>query len=272
LISWIEVLILGIVEGLTEFLPISSTGHLIVTEALLNFHGAFANTFAIFIQFGAVVAVMAYYSGDLFQQVRAISHDQRTQRFWRAIVVATFPAATIGFLLQDFIKSQLFRPEVVAFSLIVGGIVFILVERYLKQQPQVTAQTTDANDITLRQSIIIGLAQLTALIPGMSRSGASIIGGMLAGLSRPAATQFSFYLAIPVLGGATLYELISNLDQLSGSNLLSLVAGAIVSAVVAWLSIRWLLRYVAHNSFEVFGYYRIVVGIVILVLLQTPIL
>jgi undecaprenyl-diphosphatase len=270
--EWIKVIILGIVEGLTEFLPISSTGHLIVTSALLNFNGSLGGTFEIFIQLGAVVAVLVYYSSDLLQQVRAIPQDRQTQNFWLRVVIASVPAAFIGFLLQDFIKRELFKPEVVALSLIIGGVVFLLVERWLKRTQNVDVQTQDAKQITLRQSIIIGLAQLIALIPGVSRSGASIIGGMLAGLNRPAATQFSFYLAIPVLGGATVYELASNLDQLNGTDLVSLLLGALVSGVVAWLSIRWLLRYVARNTFDLFGYYRIIAGVIILLLAQTTIL
>lgn len=267
MIEWIKVVILGIVEGLTEFLPVSSTGHLIVAAALLDFQGSLNGTFEIFIQLGAVVAVIAYYRADLWQQARSIPHDRSTQYFWLAILIAAVPAAGIGFLFQDLIRS-LFRPEIVAVSLIVGGIVFLLVEWRLRHQPPAESDAP----ITLRQAAIIGLAQLAALVPGVSRSGASIIGGMLAGLNRPAATRFSFYLAIPVLGGATLYELVSNLDHLNGGDLISLLVGAVVSGVVAWVSISWLLRYVSRNTFQLFGYYRIIVGIIILLLIQTPIL
>lgn len=268
--EWIKVVILGIVEGLTEFLPISSTGHLIVAAALLDFQGSLGGTFEIFIQLGAVVAVIAYYHVDLLRQATAFPTHPQTRRFWFAVAVAFFPAALIGFLLGDWIKRVLFTPGVVAVSLIAGGVVFLIVER-MPRRPSET-ETNDMRQLTLRQAIIIGLAQITALIPGVSRSGASIIGGMLAGLNRPAATQFSFYLAIPTLGGATLYELVRVLDQLNGSEALKLLLGAVVSGAVAWWSIRWLLHYVSGHTFIAFGCYRIVAGLLILLLLQTPIL
>lgn len=262
LIEWVKVVILGIVEGITEFLPISSTGHLIVAAALLNFQGSIGGTFEIFIQLGAVVAVIVFYRSEIFQQVRTVTSDSRVQRFWLGIIVAFIPAAVIGFLLKDWIKEILFSPVVVGITLIVGGIIFLVVER----RPVTTAAVTDAVDITLPQAVMVGIAQTTALIPGVSRSGASIIGGMLGGMNRRAATQFSFYLAIPTLGLATVFDLLTSLDQISGDQLAMLIVGAIISGIVAWLSIGWLLRYVANNTFTAFGYYRICAGIIILIL------
>lgn len=258
--EWIKVIILGIVEGITEFLPISSTGHLIVTAALLNFQNSLNGTFEIFIQLGAVVAVIIFYWRDLFQQIRSAPTSRQTQRFWLNIVIACVPAALIGFLLRDWVKAVLFNPAVVASSLIIGGFLFLLVER--RPQPETTTQ--DTLQITLRQALVIGIAQTIAFIPGVSRSGASILGGMQAGLSRQAATQFSFYLAIPTLGGATLVELADALSTISGEQTAALLLGAVVSAAVAWLSIAWLLRYVASNTFVAFGYYRILAGVIIL--------
>lgn len=259
--EWIKVIILGIVEGLTEFLPISSTGHLIVTAALLDFQNSLNGTFEIFIQLGAVIAVVFYYRRDLWRQVRALPSDRTTQRLWLGVLIAFVPAAGIGFLLLDRIKTVLFHPTVVAASLIIGGLIFLLIER--RATPQ-THEDTETLSITLKQAFLIGLAQITALIPGVSRSGASIIGGMQAGLSRKAATQFSFYLAIPTLGIATIYELITSLSEISSTQLASLLLGTLVSAVVAWVSIGWLLRYVSRNTFVVFGYYRIAAGVIIL--------
>jgi undecaprenyl-diphosphatase len=265
-IELIKVIILGIVEGVTEFLPISSTGHLIVVSALIGFASEnieFRNTFDIFIQFGAVVAVALYYARDLLGQARLVRSDRKVQRFWLAVLIAFIPAAAIGFLFSDRIKEVLFNPTVVALSLIVGGVVFLLVERYGVAQ---RASTTDVQDVTPRQAGMIGVAQILALVPGVSRSGSSIVGGLFAGLDRRAATQFSFYLAIPTLGIATLYDLVKSLDVLRSEYLVYLLVGAVVSGIVAWLSIRWLLNFVSRNSFAAFGYYRILAGIVILLL------
>lgn len=268
LIEWVKVVILGIVEGITEFLPISSTGHLIVAAALLNFQGSIGGTFEIFIQLGAVVAVIVFYRSEIFQQVRTVTSDSRVQRFWLGIIVAFIPAAVIGFLLKDWVKEVLFSPIVVGLSLIAGGIVFLVIER----RPVVEVTTNEAGDITLLQALIVGIAQTTALIPGVSRSGASIIGGRLGGMNRQAATQFSFYLAIPTLGAATVFDLVTSLDQINGDQLSMLIVGAIVSGIVAWLSIGWLLRYVANHTFIAFGYYRIVAGIIIIILAVTQLL
>lgn len=285
--EWLKVIILGIVEGVTEFLPISSTGHLIIAAEFLQLRESLSGTFEIFIQIGAVIAVIAFYSQDLWRQARTVHRDTQVQRLWLAVMVAFIPAAVLGLLLDDFITEVLFSPQVVALALIVGGVGFIVIERYYqpKQEtppvipvaavadsntpPQIAATTeptTSASVITLKQAFIIGLWQTLALIPGMSRSGMSIIGGLLSGLNRKAATEFSFYLAIPTLGGATLYTLVRNLDEISSSDLMLLFLGAVVSGIVAWFSIAWLLRYISRNTFIPFGYYRIIVGILILLL------
>lgn len=268
--EWLQVIILGIVEGITEFLPISSTGHLIIGQALLDFPEHLSDTFAIFIQIGAVFAVLLYYWRDLIGQAKAIPTDAATRRFWLYILVAIIPAGGVGFLLRHWIKDVLFGPLPVAISLIIGGIVFLWVER--RQKPQAEVTTDEVTQITLKQAIIIGLAQTVAMIPGVSRSGASIVGGMQAGLSRKAATTFSFYLAIPTLGGATLVELISSLEGINQNDLALLVVGAIISGIVAWFSIGWLLRFVSQNTFVAFGYYRIVIGLVLLVLVANQVI
>lgn len=254
-----KVIILGIVEGITEFLPISSTGHLIVVADLLNFEGSIGGTFELFIQFGAVMAVVVFYARDLLAQVRAVPRDRSVRRFWLNIVIAVIPAAIVGFLIREWVKEVLFAPFWVALALLVGGIILILVERR-----DHAGGTERLFDITPRQAAAVGVAQVIALFPGMSRSGASIVGGLLSGMDRTTATVFSFYLAIPTLGGATVLDLLLSLDEVTADDVVNLVVGALVSFLVALLAIGWLLRYVAAHNFKPFGVYRIIAGLVIL--------
>jgi undecaprenyl-diphosphatase len=268
---WVQVVILGVVEGLTEFLPISSTAHLLIVADLLRLeeNADMGGTFEIVIQLGAVLAVVGYYARALLQQAQSITSSAATRRFWLGIVIAFLPAAVVGLTLRDWIKAVLFEsPVVIAASLIIGGIIFIVVEKL----PARTATVSDETATSPTQAFLIGCAQVTALIPGVSRSGASIVGGMFTGLDRRTATAFSFYLAIPTLGGATVVDLLTNLDQLSSDDLGLLLVGTVISGVVAWLSIGWLLRYVANHSFIPFGIYRIVVGCLILLLVAVGIL
>ncbi len=270
--DWVKVVILGIVEGITEFLPISSTGHLLVAAALLDFRTSLNSTFEIFIQLGAVVAVLFFYRADLRHQIATVRTDASIRRLWFNLLVAFIPAGLVGFVLSDWIKTNLVdsssRSMIVAAALVVGGIVFLLVER----RPNTKSPVTDLSQIMPSQAVLIGIAQVTALVPGVSRSGASIVGGMLTGLNRETATRFSFYLAIPTLGIATTFDLLTNLDQLTPGDLPYLVLGTGVSAVVAWVSIGWLLRYVSRSSFVPFGYYRFAVGILIIVLVALRVL
>jgi undecaprenyl-diphosphatase len=260
--SW-KVIILGVVEGLTEFLPISSTGHLLVVSDALGYAGSLGGTFEIFIQLGAVVSVVGYYGRDLLAQVRAVRHDGATQRLWFAIALAFLPAALVGIMLRGPIKALLFNPQTIAIALIVGGVALIIIERRPPRRVSARALT----DVTPRQAVLIGVAQVLALVPGVSRAGASIVGGLLLGLDRTTATAFSFYLAIPTLGLATIVDLLLSLDEVSAAAAPSLALGALVSGIVAWFTIGWLLRYVASRSFVGFGIYRIVAGLVILLLL-----
>src|SRR5262245_17694010 len=262
--TWWEVLTLGVVEGLTEFLPISSTAHLLITADLLHFSNSIGGTFEIFIQLGAILAVVLYYARDLLAQARALPTSAPIRRFWLSIVLAFLPAALVGLALRKWIKAVLFAaPAVIAASLILGGLVLIAVELLLRRR----ATTTEAEEVSFGQALGIGVAQLFALIPGVSRSGASIVGGLLSGLDRRAATTFSFYLAIPTLGAATIVDLLGSLHQMTAGDLARLLVGTLVAFVVAWLSIGWLLRYVASHSFVAFGIYRIAAGVLILGLL-----
>ena len=260
--DWLTVIILGLVEGVTEFLPVSSTGHLIVASDWLGLNESLRGTFEIVIQFGAVLAVIAYYWRDLYEQIRKTPTDKRVQRLWLAVIVAFIPAAVIGLLFEDTIDNLLQSNEVVATALILGGILFIIVE-WVGFTSHADADA-ELLDINLLQAFAIGVIQTLALIPGTSRSGMSIIGGLIVGLNRRVATQFSFYLSIPTLGIATLYKGITDFSSLPLDNLFLVVLGTFISAVVAWWSIGWLLKFVSTNTFIPFGYYRIFIGIIIL--------
>lgn len=259
----VKVIILSLIEGVTEFLPISSTGHLIVGSALLDFN-ATGEIFEIFIQIGAVAAVIVYYQDTLISRAVQARSLPEHRRFWLLILIAFLPAAALGILLEKQIGELLFSPQVVAISLIAGGVAFLLVERLPRFRQPTADKFSQISDMTFRQALAVGIVQTLALIPGVSRSGSSIIGGMLSGLDRRVATEFSFFLAIPVLGGATVYKLISSLDSLGLESMLLLLLGATLSAVFARLAIDWLLRFISRNSFVVFGFYRIAAGLLIL--------
>ncbi len=265
--EWWKVVLLGVVQGISEWLPISSTGHLLLTADLINFQGSIGGTFEIAIQFGTVLAVIAFYFADLLGQGKALlgrsdeASNQAAQRLWLAIIVAFIPAAVIGLLTRDFIKTVLFdSPTTIATALIVGGIVFLALERL----PARETPTVNLDRVSVRQAIGIGVAQCFALIPGVSRSGASIVGGLLSGLDRRTATAFSFYLSMPTLGAATLVDLLGSFDQIQADDWGRLLLGASVAMIVGYLCIGWLLRYIARNNFVAFGIYRIVIGFVIL--------
>ncbi|NJP07234.1 MAG: undecaprenyl-diphosphate phosphatase [Chloroflexaceae bacterium] len=260
---WLQVIMLAVVQGISEFLPISSTAHLLITSDLIGFEHSIGGTFEIFIQLGSILAVIGFYINTLIDHARQLTTSAAIRHFWIGVFLAFLPAAIIGLALHDWIKAVLFEtPTVIATSLIIGGILFIVVEQLPPRQQTIN----DITQVSWRQAIGIGLAQVLALIPGTSRSGASIFGGLAAGLDRPTATAFSFYLSMPTLGAATIYDLLSNLDQVTPDDLGRLLLGTVVTAVVSWFCIAWLLRYVARNSFVPFGIYRIGIGLVILVL------
>lgn len=263
----LSAILLGILEGLSEFLPVSSTGHLVVGVALLDLPTALHGSFEISIQFGAVLALLLHFGRELWSELWALRREARARRFWSGVLVASLPAALIGLLLRDWIKATLFTPAVVALALVAGGIALLYTER--RAQP---AKPEAIDALTLRQALLVGCIQTLALIPGVSRSAATIIGGMQVGLDRSNATRYSFWLAIPLLGGATLLELVETLARVSEAELGVLLLGCAVSAVVAWLSIAWLLRYVSRHSLAPFGWYRIIAGILLLLALQAGVL
>ena len=257
---WVAIL-LGVVEGLTEFLPISSTGHLIVASSLVGFHGKRAEVFQVFIQLGAILSVLWEYRVRLFGAVRDLPRTEESRRFAFHLFLAFLPAAVVGLLIHDFISDHLFRVGTVAAALIVGAILILVVEAL-----PLRVRTTVAERVTWKQALAIGAAQCLALWPGFSRSAATILGGLGVGLDRRSATEFSFFLAIPTMFAATLYDLVKNRGHLQPGDAGWLALAFVLSFLVAWGSIRWLLRYVSTHSFRVFAWYRIALGVLILVL------
>jgi undecaprenyl-diphosphatase len=260
----IKAAIMGIVEGLTEFLPISSTGHLILAGALLGFDDEKAKVFDIAIQTGAIVAVILVYWQRLRETVMTLPTQERSRRFVLNVAIAFVPAVLLGLLLGKAIKAHLFTPQVVASTFIIGGVLILWAERWHARTPN-AVRVTSVDEMSALDAIKVGLVQCLAMIPGTSRSGATIIGGMFLGLSRRAATDFSFYLAIPTLIGAGAYSLYKERSLLSLADLPMFAVGLLFAFVSAWLCIRWLLRYVATHSFVPFAWYRIVFGAVVLV-------
>ena len=255
--------ILGVVEGLTEFLPVSSTGHLIVAASLLDYTGDKAKLFEIVIQAGAILAVCWEFRHKLIGVAAGLFSDRGAQRFAINLVIAFLPAAILGLAFGRLIKAHLFAPVPVASAFVVGAWVILWAERRRRRNPS-TVKIESIDQMRWSDALKIGIAQAFALIPGTSRSGATIIGGMLFGLSRPAATEFSFFLAIPTLLAATGYELVRNRDLLAAGDLTMIAVGFVVAFVSALLVVRWLLRYVAHHDFVPFAWYRIAFGLVIL--------
>ena len=259
----VKIIIMGVVEGLTEFLPISSTGHLILAGSLLNFTGEKVKVFEIVIQAGAMLAVCWEYRERIAHVARNFYRDNAARRFVINLIVAFLPAVVLGLLFGKIIKAHLFKPVPVALAFIVGAIVILIVERRQRLQPE-GPRVESVDDMTVLDAFKVGCAQCFALIPGTSRSGASIIGAMIFGLSRKAATEFSFFLAIPTLFGATIYSLYKERDLLSLADLPMFGLGALAAFVSAFLCVRWLLRYISTHDFTIFAWYRIVFGFVVL--------
>jgi len=255
--------VMGVVEGLTEFLPISSTGHLILAGSLLGFDDDKAKVFDIAIQTGAIFAVILVYWQKIRDTVLALPSQRQAQRFALNVLIAFLPAVILGLLFGKAIKAHLFTPVVVASTFILGGFIILWAERRQSNNPTL-ARIQAVEEMTPLDALKVGLAQCLAMIPGTSRSGATIIGGMLLGLSRKAATEFSFYLAIPTLIGAGVYSLYKERALLALSDVPLFAVGLVVSFFSAWLCIRWLLRYIATHSFAGFAYYRIFFGAVVL--------
>jgi undecaprenyl-diphosphatase len=259
----IKAALMGVVEGLTEFLPISSTGHLILAGALLGFDDDKAKVFDIAIQTGAILAVILVYWQKIRDTLVALPTQKQAQQFALNVLIAFVPAVLLGLLFGKAIKAHLFTPVVVASTFIIGGFIILWAEK--RQANAATApRILDVDAMGWKDAVKVGLVQCLAMVPGTSRSGATIIGGMLLGLSRKAATDFSFYLAIPTLIGAGAYSLYKERALLSMADLPLFGVGLLLSFISAWLCVRWLLRFISTHNFNGFAWYRIVFGIVVL--------
>ncbi len=260
----VKAALMGIVEGLTEFLPISSTGHLILAGSLLGFSGDKSKVFEIAIQTGAIFAVMIVYRERLRSTLAGLGDDAKARRFALNVAIAFVPAVLLGLLFGKAIQAHLFTPTVVASTFILGGFIILWAER--RTRPA-TVESVDA--MRPRDALGVGLCQCLALVPGTSRSGATIIGGMLLGLSRQTATEFSFFLSIPTLIGAGAYSLLKERALLSVADLPVFLTGLVFSFMAAWVCVRWLLRYIATHTFTPFAWYRIAFGILVLATAQS---
>jgi undecaprenyl-diphosphatase len=251
----LHAVILGLVEGVTEFIPVSSTGHLIVVSQWLGQTDERAKTFDIFIQLGAILAIVWLYRARLLHTAAAARTDPASRRFFVNLAISFVPAAGIGFLIHDWIKEHLFNTSVVAWALILGGIAILLIERWSPR-----TRFEEVSDVPPLTALGVGLAQVLSLIPGTSRSGATIMGGYALGLSRRAATELSFFLAIPIMFAATLYDLAKSLGALSPADTAFFTTGFVVSFLSALVVVKAFLAYVSHHSFAAFAWYRIAFG------------
>ena len=252
---------LGIVEGLTEFIPVSSTAHLLISSYLIDFQTIKNGLFEIVIQFGAILAICVIYRQKIFSVIFNLKQKNQ-QKFAINLALAFLPAAITGALLHGFIKEYLFSNLVIAISLILGGIVMIIIDRKPRK-----SEVYEVDNIKPLTAFNIGLCQCLAMIPGVSRSGATIIGGLLLGLNRKSATEFSFFLAIPTIAAASAYDLFKNSSELTGTNIELIIAGLLSAFFSAILVIKWFINFVSKHNFISFGIYRIVVGVVILFLI-----
>ncbi len=259
-IDILKAVFLGLIEGLTEFIPVSSTAHLLIASKIINFQSISNNIFEVVIQLGAILAICVLYRKKIFDLIFKIK-ERSQQKFILNVTLAFLPAAVIGVAIHDLIKTYLFSSSVIAIALIVGGILMIIIDRNPKEQ---NSKITDLDEITPKTAFFIGLFQCIAMIPGTSRSGATIIGGLLLGLGRKTATEFSFFLAIPTIAGASVYDFFKNSSELTSSNLYLILIGLVVSFLSALFVIKWFINFVSKHSFVSFGIYRIIIGILVL--------
>jgi undecaprenyl-diphosphatase len=261
----LQAIILGIIEGLTEFLPVSSTGHILIAQELMGYKDT-AEVFAVVVQMGALAAVVWYYRRDLWQKVAGLfGGDKESLAFWKIWILATIPAGLAGVLIESQLSTIATLP-VIATALIIGGVIIWIIETYHKTKP--SKREPQFKAMTTKQALLVGCYQVVALVPGVSRSGATIMGGLLSGLDRVTATAFSFYLSIPILFLAGSYKLIKDKEaiaNISGGGL-ALLAGTVAAFVTAFIVIGWLLKYVSKHDFKIFAYYRIILGSLILLI------
>lgn len=262
LITIFQAILLGVVEGLTEFIPVSSTGHLILLVDILGFKGPEGKVFEIVIQLGAIFAVCWLYREKLISVIFGLFNDKAAQKFSINIVLAFLPAAILGVLFHGFIKNVLFSPVVVSVSLIVGGFIIIIIENL-----KITPKITNIDDLSYKKAILVGLAQSFAMIPGTSRSGATIMGSLLLGLDRKTATEFSFFLAIPTMLGATVYDIYKNYEAISFDGAGIILIGFFSAFFAALLVVKTVIAFISTHGFKPFAYYRLALGSVMLIFL-----
>jgi len=255
----IKAIILGIIEGLTEFIPVSSTGHLIIFGKFLQFQNNDGHLFEIAIQLGAILAVCFLYKDKLLATAKTCHNSPESRGFICKVFIAFIPSVIVGVLFYELIKTVFFSSTVVAISLILGGVVILLVEKYYKKP---TLKTVDKID--MKTALKIGFYQTISIIPGVSRSGATIVGGLLSKLNRKTATEFSFFLSIPTIAGATFFDIYKNWSLITIDSLSIIAIGFVVSFISSIFVIKWLINFVSHNNFKVFGWYRIMLGLLIL--------
>ena len=253
-----QAIFLGIVEGVTEFLPVSSTGHLIIAGKLIGFTGNTATVFEVVIQLGAILAICVLYARKLLSVAFGLTNDKGAQHFALAIIIAFLPAAVIGFLLHDFIKQVLFSPMVVCASLVLGGVAILAIEKW-----KPPTKVAEIENLTPATSLKIGFCQCLAMIPGVSRSGATILGAVLLGVERKTAAEFSFFLAIPTMMGATVLDLWKARHILNPDDSTVIAVGFVAAFISAIVVVRWLVHFVSHHGFSIFGWYRIVFGLLL---------
>lgn len=256
MILFFKAVILGIVEGLTEFIPVSSTGHLIVASDLLKFNDDFAKLFEVVIQLGAILAVVWLYREKIIKLVLNIFSDKKSFSFGINLLIAFIPASAVGFLFHGVIKQYLFNPITVAVALVTGGIIIIIIEKI-----NIKETTGEALDINKKSALIVGLSQILSLIPGVSRSASTIMGGVCSGLSRKAAAEFSFFLAIPIMFAATCYDLYKSSNVINSQSAAVIIIGFTAAFLSALIVIKWFIKFISSHDFKIFAYYRIIFGI-----------
>ena len=254
-----KAIFIGIIEGLTEFLPISSTAHLLITSEIINFKTVKNNVFEIFIQLGAIMAVCIFYRQKLLATTIGFFQEKSSRLFIFNILAAFLPSVIFGVLFYEIIKNIFFSLEYIAFALIIGGIIIIIVEK-----SKIKEKCSNVEDLSLARSLSIGLFQVLAMIPGVSRSGATIIGSMILGVNRKAATEFSFFLAIPTMFAAVIYDLYKNWQVLDIDNIQIILIGFFSAFISALLVIKWLLNFISNHNFMIFAYYRIILGCILI--------
>ena len=263
----LKAVIIGIVEGITEFLPISSTGHMILVDEFLKLSSdkTFTTAFEVIIQLGAIISVIVYFWNDLWPFAGTADHKKQTWQLWFKVAVGVIPAVVLGLLFDDVIEEQLFNPLVVSVTLVFYGIILILLERHNAGKTQFKINSVSA--IPFGLAIAIGFFQCLAMVPGTSRSAATIIGAMLLGLSRGAAAEFSFFLAIPTMAGATALTILKNGFAFDAQQWIVIAVGFVTSFVVAYVVIKFLMNFIRRHDFSIFGYYRIILGVIVMILL-----